>query len=709
VCEGVRSLVRILAGPEKRLIWDGAILEGADSGATLRWYSGTEDQLPDALIESYEGVGNVPGHRGTAYLVLEHFPLLKDGNRLPFLTIEVGAATEASIALTNLGLVNIQQVILTADYYIVFYYGSTRGFMLRLLSDKTDLVQHHQYELAEWSGDANWFWDEDRDTLVRWNSNLMTFDTVDPTGGAFVSHAITAHGSAGPDPSTFIKCGLYYQGNYLFVAGGSASKRTTIYLIDPDSFDPVATYTYDMNAQFTGPVFAPVGGGSYVFGCTTTGIRKYPLSASASSSAGPIAPPQTSYLPAVAAQDPVTGYIWSATDGSFVTEQFVQCTDPETAADVYSDTVAIDPPYRFGWGANTGATPFVFYPSGGTRHVSLCGSATLGSSVAGDYAITFNADTPVYLSQGLGTASGGTHLNTVVWNPVTANLVGFRKSGWLSEAAPADNPLTFPLSAASFYLGAPDLSGSSTAIPQTLSSIVTDLSLRAGLTAGQIDVTQLADDMVDGYAIERSTTVREAIGALMPAYFFDAVESGGIAKFVKRGGAIAAVIDDDELGAHESGTEAPDPLESTRRMENELPKTLFVRYLLEATNYSPASRYARRLVGASGDEQTLDLPLVLSDTKAQEISEVNLHGAWVGRITYRFSLPRKYAFLEPSDIIVVQGHTMRLEKVTYKGGRFQCEARHDDSNVYVPNVVVTETPPTGGEVSTTSETILELA
>ena len=44
-------------------------------GAKIRFYNGTETQLPDPAIEAVEGVGNVPGHRGIAYFVIEDLPV----------------------------------------------------------------------------------------------------------------------------------------------------------------------------------------------------------------------------------------------------------------------------------------------------------------------------------------------------------------------------------------------------------------------------------------------------------------------------------------------------------------------------------------------------------------------------------------------------------------------------------------------------------
>ncbi len=59
------------------------------SNLNMRVYRGTEDQLPDPLIEAVEGAGTVPAYRGTAYVVLEDFALGEYGNRVPQFSFEV--------------------------------------------------------------------------------------------------------------------------------------------------------------------------------------------------------------------------------------------------------------------------------------------------------------------------------------------------------------------------------------------------------------------------------------------------------------------------------------------------------------------------------------------------------------------------------------------------------------------------------------------
>lgn len=74
LCEGeISHLGRIWA--------DGKLLD--KNQLTIRVYKGTQDQLPDSLIEAKEGAQNTPAYRGLAYVVFEHMPIGKYGNRIP--------------------------------------------------------------------------------------------------------------------------------------------------------------------------------------------------------------------------------------------------------------------------------------------------------------------------------------------------------------------------------------------------------------------------------------------------------------------------------------------------------------------------------------------------------------------------------------------------------------------------------------------------
>jgi GTA TIM-barrel-like domain/Putative phage tail protein len=80
LCEGPIAFVR-------RVWADGKLLDLTT--ITMRVHSGDDNQAADPLIAARQGADQVPAYRGTAYVVLEHFPLEDYGNRLPQLNFEV--------------------------------------------------------------------------------------------------------------------------------------------------------------------------------------------------------------------------------------------------------------------------------------------------------------------------------------------------------------------------------------------------------------------------------------------------------------------------------------------------------------------------------------------------------------------------------------------------------------------------------------------
>ncbi|TCM86624.1 baseplate multidomain protein megatron [Rhodovulum steppense] len=77
-------------------IWaDGA--EIAPDEINMRVYSGSEDQLPDPLIEAVEGMGQAPTYRGIAYLVIEDLDLGRFGNRVPQFSFEAVRAAAGEV------------------------------------------------------------------------------------------------------------------------------------------------------------------------------------------------------------------------------------------------------------------------------------------------------------------------------------------------------------------------------------------------------------------------------------------------------------------------------------------------------------------------------------------------------------------------------------------------------------------------------------
>lgn len=69
-------------------VWADGV-EISPNSLNLRFYPGSESQLPDPKIEAVEGAGLAPSYRGIAYVVIEDLSLSRFGNRVPQFSFEV--------------------------------------------------------------------------------------------------------------------------------------------------------------------------------------------------------------------------------------------------------------------------------------------------------------------------------------------------------------------------------------------------------------------------------------------------------------------------------------------------------------------------------------------------------------------------------------------------------------------------------------------
>ncbi len=220
-----------------------------------------------------------------------------------------------------------------------------------------------------------------------------------------------------------------------------------------------------------------------------------------------------------------------------------------------------------------------------------------------------------------------------------------------------------------------------------LAAIVLDLAKRSGLEAMDIDVSRISE-VLEGYVINSQQTIKDAIQILRSAYFFDTVESDNILHCIPRGGDIAMAIDEIDLVPAPSKNNLRDEIcKITRTQEIELPKHINVVYLNRIANYQASTQYSQREITSSREVETLDFPLVISDQIAKNIADITLFSDWMGRTSYNFDLPIKYAQLDPSDVITLNinsiSHRVRITS-TYIGapGIVRVNAIAEDVSVY---------------------------
>jgi hypothetical protein len=203
-----------------------------------------------------------------------------------------------------------------------------------------------------------------------------------------------------------------------------------------------------------------------------------------------------------------------------------------------------------------------------------------------------------------------------------------------------------------------------------LGAIIAEILETVGLKPSDYDVSRLQGD-VQGYIILEHLTAREAIEQLQSAYFFDSVESDGILKFIPRlaGTEAVAEIKEDEL-VPSNNKDICETLDLSIAQELELPRKVSVTHIDQQQNYDLLSVQSQRQTAMTREQINFSLPIVLSNQLAKQIADITLYNAWQERINYGLTLPSKYAYLEPTDIISIHSdssgkkipHKMRIVK-----------------------------------------------
>lgn len=227
---------------------------------------------------------------------------------------------------------------------------------------------------------------------------------------------------------------------------------------------------------------------------------------------------------------------------------------------------------------------------------------------------------------------------------------------------------------------------------------------RAGMSLTDVDVSALAGKTTRGFAVTQISTTRTAIEALMAAHFFQAVKDNGI-RYVNRGGAPVATIPYDDLGAAEAGAESPEPLEITEANDIEIPAFVAVKYANISDDYQEGLEYSDRLITESTETRVVEFAMAMTPTEARQLAQKIANDLQVSKARVSaLSLQRKYAALQPTDVVMVQGRDgltvrVRLDKRDEADGVIKLEGVLDDASV-VTGTATTDTD-YGGSFSIT--------
>jgi len=141
-----------------------------------------------------------------------------------------------------------------------------------------------------------------------------------------------------------------------------------------------------------------------------------------------------------------------------------------------------------------------------------------------------------------------------------------------------------------------------------------------------------------------------------------------------------------------------------RIQEVDLPTQVDVLFINKNADYQQGVQQAKRIATKLKVPTSVRLPIVLTDDDARKIAEVLLYDAWVGRETFSFKLGRKYAYLEPTDVVNITDvdtgtvYSIRItRKVETRTGPIDFEGVADTTSVYTARTVgIDDTSGDGG-------------
>ena len=664
----ISQFLRIWA--DGKLIYDatGASPVQNQSKYIFRFYTGTETQVPDSLIESLVGDGNTPAFRGLAYVVFDNFPLTDFSNRIPQLTAEVATTGTGSVGFSvfaiadgshYLGSVTVGSIGENErEYYWITggYADGTHTEFLELHGPQGTLqIPNPENPVSPQLGFAinAAIWDEfDPGILLfystdnfhwaaKWSraSNTIKWTKAVPTyfGGRgnlkYGSYAaILPQGGDGPE-------GHYYLSVWML------DTATGLWKYRDGWPDP-------NEATYAGmPVTSSAIEWSYE-GQYFDSWNNCIVSAGTSSTS-----PHITYLPkGTEYLDPIR--LRHADGSSFGTYQLGRMWVDFNRGHVF--IIAID-----GTGARylkrvrmsdglidrtiSGGPMGGFYsifeimPGNGDLVISnaLANSVPISRVDGLSYKKTFTSGTasnfgyewpPPFDSPGISAISTDTNGNTSI---IYRELFG--------------QVLVIDLNPA----------GSLT----TLEDIVYSLLIKGGLTDDQLSLTQLRNTIVTGYGFARGTDVKEVIDELRRVYLFDLVESQGKLVAVMRGGneAFDNGLAKYEIPQNVLGSSSPDALDfwqATRSQDADIPGQVELGYLNYSNDYNAGVARSQRVANPiptmySRQKLSMELNLIMTPDKAKIQARKMLYAQWTERTQHSTRLPWAYMDMDPADVISV--------------------------------------------------------
>jgi hypothetical protein len=590
-------------------------------------YLGDESQMPDATMESFDGVGNVPAYRGMAYVMFVAIECV--GGRVPQFSFEISNSVASSDSIITAPSFTVPSQFVAASR--INTGGSTYFFGVGSSGVRPTSVYSagmtYGAQTSSFGAGQNWY-----QTGVSGDCDIDALCMREQPGGID-------------------------SGNNDFYGPTGAFIRTLA--VGTDCLCTGSPYSNWSKR-----------GDNVLFAGTSGRIKLFSWSSGS----------QLGYVDVPAQQRVVAtdNYAW-VFDGANL--QVYSMPSLTLLATVVAPMA--------------GRQVMICYGAADKLNIlgALSGAADLWTASYSGGSITLNH------VDGMVRSSGG------IPNPFSYPIAvdGLNVFAWVGVSSGGSSPQTvISLSTLTF---APLL-----AVPCSVAGIITDQCTKAGLSAGQIDVSAITDT-VWGYTVTNPASARDNLRPIMTAFAIDATEENGTVKFFKRSAiASMATVPFTDLAAVEDSSTPGDPMPLTHAQQADLFRSVAISYLNPSFDYQTGTETAIRTLTTSINDQTLDLPIATDANTVQSVAQMVLYDNWNERNQRNAVVTRKYAYLSPGDGVTIeypQGtfQMWRLVKVTDTGKLLQWELVPADSSIYTQVSIAGGTSAAGN----TAQTVAVLA
>lgn len=694
----VNHIVRIWANSE--LIYDASSENVMRmEGLSFTFYPGSETQMPNSLMESHLGDGNVPAYRGLCYIVIDHLPLAKFGNRMPNIQAEVAFGDAPSLPIYRLSD-GVYLDIFSQEYAYTLAVNPLRSIgytlggnpyngLIEFDLETLSVYSEHLFSdlgipaLASVSlsqvylamGWDNALWVGYADTVYRINPTAWTLvDSVTMEDvGIYTAHA-GAMATVGLIGTSSLRGFMLVQDRI----------TRQIHVIDGDGAEELETIdaTSGSGSLFGGGCFAlstgQVGVGfgegwalsviddTTIYGPTlyidlitiSEGLEVGLLGYSIKTAVGVQNVAQIAYsdFDAVGIDGWHSSYVASAglvydeTDDTVICIANLVTSSTTLRAWIFK----VDKSVGVLWSTDLADEAGVAGFSGRLQMSKVSGT---------DISIAFGQKTVTV------SASDGSIIEIQDW---TSAMGSARAQQYPQAYDQGSNSIVYADSSARLWkILVNRTSGSTSTVGELVSRVLT----AAPIDDADYDTTDIDAMDITGYIMSQRTSAANAIRPLIDIFHLNVVETDGVIVFKQRGATSVATIEEDDLIRGEGTGDGQDdglPWRETRAPEKDLPFRVTLTYNDPDHQYQPNTQAATRVrepnpTMRSAQQEDIQIGLTMNADTAKQRAEIVLYDRWISRVAYQFVLPPEFAYLDSGDPITLNFNDGRSVRVRLGG------------------------------------------